>query len=136
MPGDRLRRCARSISRPNGVIQNRRQLARHQLSIHGRLCRPWLLLSRDGYSASRAQGQVQGSHHDTARQPRVETDYTGVWVLRRVLEEIRQRQRLEILYGLIRLFTFDCIGRLSSINFFLLFCSWLIFRVELSFKKI
>jgi hypothetical protein len=114
MPGDRLRRCARSISRPNGAIQNRRQLARHQLSIHGRLRRPRLLLSRDGHSASRAQGQIQGPHHNTARQPRVETDYTGVWVLRRVLEEIRQRQRLEVLYGLIRLFAFDGIGRLSS----------------------
>ena len=38
MPCDSVWRCARSVSRLDGALQDRRKESRHQLSLHGRLC--------------------------------------------------------------------------------------------------
>ena len=38
MSGDGLWRRPRSVSRPDGVVQDRREEPRHQLSLHGGLC--------------------------------------------------------------------------------------------------
>lgn len=43
-------------------------------------------------------GTVQGKNNHPPRQPRVQTDHTGVRVLRRMLAQVRQRQRVEVLH--------------------------------------
>lgn len=44
-------------------------------------------------------GPVPRENHNPARQPRVPPDHTGVRLLRRVLTEVRQPERLEVLHG-------------------------------------
>lgn len=51
MPGDGVRRRPRSVPRPDGAVQDRRQVSRHQLPVHGRLRRQRLLLCGDGHAA-------------------------------------------------------------------------------------
>ena len=48
-------------------------------------------------------GTLPGPHHVDSWQPRVAADHPGVRLLRRVPQEVRQRERLEVLHGDIRL---------------------------------
>lgn len=48
--------------------------------------------------ASFLTGPFPRAHHDIAWKPWEQTDHTGVWLLWRVLEEIWQRKRVEILH--------------------------------------
>lgn len=43
-------------------------------------------------------GPLPAAHHNPQREPREQTDHAGVRLLRRVPEEIRQRQRVEVLH--------------------------------------
>lgn len=54
MPGNRVRRRARPVPRPDGIVPHRRTLARHQLSVHGRLRGPWILQRGDCHIARRS----------------------------------------------------------------------------------
>jgi len=47
MSGDCVRGRPRAIPRPDGALQDRWQIPWHKLPVHGRLCRPWILLCRD-----------------------------------------------------------------------------------------
>lgn len=48
-------------------------------------------------------GSFPGANHHPAREPRVAADHTGLWFLWRVPEEIRERQRVEVLHRPVRL---------------------------------
>lgn len=48
-------------------------------------------------------GSFSGANHHPAREPRVAADHAGLRLLRRVSEEVRQRQRVEVLYRPVRL---------------------------------
>lgn len=48
-------------------------------------------------------GSFPGANHHPAREPRVAADHTGLRFLRRVPEEIRERQRVEVLHRPVRL---------------------------------
>ncbi len=69
----------------------------------GRLCRPRIQLAGDVYAPAPPQGSVPWERHASAREPRIPADHTGLWVLRRMHAEIRQRQRLAVLHGSLRL---------------------------------
>ena len=90
-----MRRHSRTIPRSDGAIQNWRQISGHQLPLYGRLRRSRLLLSGDSDAARRAQGALQGTNNDLAWQPRVKVDHTGLRFLRRVLAQVRERERVE-----------------------------------------
>ena len=51
MPCDRMRRRARSVPRPYGAFPHRRQVSRHKLPFHGRLCRQRILQRWNGLSS-------------------------------------------------------------------------------------
>ena len=106
---------ARSIPRPHGAVQDWRQLARHQLLVHGRLRGSRLLLGGDCDPARGTQGPLQGPHHHTAWQPRIPTDHTSVRLLWRVPAQVWQRQCVEIFHRSIRLSTTNRLGRFSSL---------------------
>lgn len=57
MSGHGVRRRARPVPRPHGAVQDRRQISRHKLPVHGRLRGPRLLLGGNGHSAGSAQGE-------------------------------------------------------------------------------
>ena len=120
MPGDRLRRRPWSIPRLDGIVPYRGQVSRHQLPVHGRLRWQRLLLSGNRDSAGDSESSLPWAHHHSAREPRIQTDHTSVWILRRMFEKVWERQRLEILYGFVRLLAADCVGRRSN----LLFTRW------------
>ena len=102
------------IARSKWTIPNRRKLARHELSIHGRLRWSRILFRWNGHSTRCAQITISGSSHHSTWKPRVETDHPSLWVLRRVFEEIWECQRLEILYRLVWLFAIDRFDWFSS----------------------
>lgn len=91
MPGHSMRWCARSISRSDGIVPDRRTIAGHQLPVHGWLRWPWLLFGRDSDAASCTQGALSRTNHHFARQPRVPSNHSGVRVLWRMLAQVRQR---------------------------------------------
>lgn len=61
MPSDGVRRRPRSIPRLDGAVQDRREIPRHQLPVHGRLRRQRLLLGGDGHTARHIKGKRR--HH-------------------------------------------------------------------------
>ena len=68
VPGDDLRRRAWPVPRPDGAVQDRRALPRHQLPVHGGLRGPRLLLGGDSDPARMPQSALQGPHHHPQRQ--------------------------------------------------------------------
>lgn len=58
MPGDGVWRRPWSVPRPHGAVQDRRQVSRHQLPVHGRLRRQRLLLRGDGHAARHVKGKL------------------------------------------------------------------------------
>lgn len=47
MSGDGVRRRARPVPRPHGAVQDRREVSRYKLLVHGRLCGQRVLLCRN-----------------------------------------------------------------------------------------
>ncbi len=142
MPGNCLWRRSRSVPWPDGAIPNWWQISRHQLPVHGRLRGPWLLLRRDCHSFGRSEGTrwnvtypvfslfpletviafllvfpgaLQGQDHDPPGQPRVAADHPGLRVLRWMLAQVWQCQRLEVFYWPFRLSPADCPRGLANI---------------------
>ena len=93
--------------------QNWRPTSRHQLHLHGGLCGQGLLQPGDPHQADGAQGQVAGQDDSAQGKPRIKADHpgagkvsiigfvfsfdgdyqidsliSGLWVLRRVSEQI------------------------------------------------
>ena len=56
MPSDGVRRCAWAISRPDGAVQDGRQIAGHQLFVHGGLRGSRPPLRGDSFIACLPQG--------------------------------------------------------------------------------
>ena len=115
MPGNCVWRRARPISWPDGVVPDRGSQPGHELPVYGRLRRSRLLLRRDRDVAGCPEGSLQGANHHPEGQPRVPTDHAGVRVLRRVSQKIRERQRVEVLHGLVRLPTADRTRRRTNL---------------------
>lgn len=85
------------VLRPGGVVSVRWSSSGHQLRLHGRLCGPWLLQPGDAHPANDSEGALPGPDYAATGKPRVPTDHQGLRVLRRVSEQVRQRERLEVL---------------------------------------
>ena len=54
--GDGVRGCPRSVPRPDGALQDWRQVPGHQLPLHGRLCGQGILQRRDCHTSCHPQG--------------------------------------------------------------------------------
>lgn len=93
-------------NQPSRAIPHGRFSARYELHLHGWFCRPWLLLIGDDNTAAAVQGQVSGPHHSAARQSRVAPDHPGLRLLRRVHEQVRQRESVEDLLQVVWLFDY------------------------------
>lgn len=91
---------------PSRAIPHGRFSTRHELHLHGRFCRSRLLLTGDDNPAAAFQSQISGPHHSAARQSRVSPDHPGLRLLRRVHEQIRQRQSVEDLLQVVWLFDY------------------------------
>mmetsp|Transcript_48233 Transcript_48233/g.114775 ORF Transcript_48233/g.114775 Transcript_48233/m.114775 type:complete len:257 (-) Transcript_48233:24-794(-) len=75
----------------------------HQLSVHGRLRGPRVLLSGDVPTAAGAESAVPRPDHSDPGQPREPADHPGVRVLRRVPAQVRVGERVALLHGGVRL---------------------------------
>jgi hypothetical protein len=75
---------ARGAARPVRALPDRRELAGHELPIHGRLRRPRLLLGRVCHPPRGTQAALPRPRHHPPREPRVPADHAGLWFLRRV----------------------------------------------------
>lgn len=89
---------AHLIARFIRALSHRRQLTRHKLFIHGRLCGSRVLLCRNCYPPRCAEATVSWPHNNPKREPRESPDHTGVWILWWMLEEIWKRECVEILH--------------------------------------
>lgn len=56
MSGDCVRRRARPVSWPHGAVQDRREVSRHKLLVHGRLRGQRILLCRNRHFTSSTKG--------------------------------------------------------------------------------
>lgn len=57
-----MRRCPRPVPRPHGAFQDWREVPRHQLPVHGRLCGQRLLFCRDSHTPCVSQGEALVAH--------------------------------------------------------------------------
>lgn len=93
----------------------RRSGARDELHFHGGFRGPRLLQLGDTDALDDSEGALPGPDHTAARQPRIEADHQSVRILRRVPEQVRERERLEVLLPSVRLAD-DC-GGASRLHF-------------------
>lgn len=56
MSGDRVRRRARPVPRPHGAVQDRREVSRHKLLVHGRLRGQRVLLCGNRHVTRSSEG--------------------------------------------------------------------------------
>lgn len=62
MPRHSMWRCPWPVPRPHGAVQDRREVPRHQLPVHGRLRGQRLLLCGNSHAPGVSQGETWLAH--------------------------------------------------------------------------
>lgn len=75
----------------------------HQEVVWWRCCTAVYIFGIQRFDFCLFSGSFPGTNHHPARKPRVAADHAGLRLLRRVPEEVRQCQRVEVLHRPVRL---------------------------------
>ena len=115
MPRYCLWGCSRLISRSSGTFFNWRKAAWYKFFVFGGLCWSRILQHRNSESAGGFESALERQNHDTERQPRVQVDHAGLWLLRRVSKEVWECKHLEKFHGFVWLSSSDSSDRRVNI---------------------